>query len=58
MFNFKKKNKWIRFYSLDTGVPDLHPIFPAKKLRRKWRKDALKRESANCLLYTSPSPRD
>ena len=46
MFNFKKKNKWIRFYSLDTGVPDLHPIFPAKKLKRKWRKDALKRESA------------
>ena len=47
MFNlFKKKKKWIRFYSLDTGVPDLHPIFPAKKLRRKWRKDALKRESA------------
>ena len=46
MFNFKKKNKWIRFYSLDSGVPELHPIFPAKKLRRKWRKDALKRESA------------
>ena len=47
MFNlFKKKNKWIRFYSLDTGVAALHPIFPAKKLRRKWRSEALKREHA------------
>ena len=46
MFNFKKKNKWIRFYSLDTGVAALHPLFPAKKLRRKWRSEALKREHA------------
>ncbi len=47
MFNlFKKKNKWIRFYSLDTGVVELHPIFPARRLKRKWRKDALKQEQA------------
>ena len=46
MFNFKKKNKWIRFYSLDTGVAALHPIFPARKLKRKWRSEALKREHA------------
>ena len=47
MFNlFKKKNKWIRFYSLDTGVVELHPIFPARKLKRKWRTEALRRETA------------
>lgn len=47
MFNlFKKKKKWIRFYSLDTGVADLHPIFPARKLKRKWRTDALKYENS------------
>ena len=47
MFNlFKKKNKWIRFYSLDTGVVELHPIFPARRLKRKWWKDALKKEQA------------
>ena len=47
MFNlFKKKKKWIRFYSLDTGVADLHPIFPARKLKRKWRTDALKHENS------------
>ena len=46
MFNlFKKKNKWIRFYSLDTGVAALHPIFSARKLKRKWRNEALKRET-------------
>ena len=29
--------------ALDEGVADLHPIFPARKLHRKWRTDALKK---------------
>ena len=40
---FKKKKKWIRFYSLHEGVSDLHPWIPAKKLKRKWRTEALKK---------------
>ena len=38
---FNRKKKWIRFYSMTPGVADLHPVFPATKLKRKWRKDAL-----------------
>ena len=40
---FKKKKKWIRFYSLHEGVADIYPWIPAKKLKRKWRTDALKK---------------
>lgn len=39
-----KRKKWIRFAALDEGVADLHPIFPARKLHRKWRTDALKQQ--------------
>ena len=39
---FKKKEPWVRFYSVDPGVADLHPWFPARKLHRKWRTDAIK----------------
>lgn len=39
---FKKKKPWIRFYSLDSGVADLHPWYPSRKLYRKWRTDAIK----------------
>ena len=36
MFNlFKKKKPWVRWYSVDAGVADLHPWFPARKLHRK-----------------------
>ena len=44
MFNlFKKKKKWIRFYSLTPGVKDINPWIPASKLKRKWKIDALKK---------------
>ena len=37
MFNlFKKKKKWIRFYSIQPGVEALQPLIPAGKLKRKW----------------------
>ena len=39
-----KRKKWIRFYAMDEGVADLHPIHSARKLRRKWRSDALERQ--------------
>jgi len=42
---FKKKKPWIRFYSVDPGVADLHPWFPARKLHRKWRTDAIKQQN-------------
>ena len=42
LFNRKK---WIRFYSMSTGVADLHPIIPASKLKRKWRKEQLKSQA-------------
>ena len=38
---FNRKKKWIRFYSMQPGVAELHPVFPATKLKRKWRKEAL-----------------
>tara|TARA_Y100001970_G_scaffold277207_1_gene381041 strand:+ start:8180 stop:9064 length:885 start_codon:yes stop_codon:yes gene_type:complete len=40
---FKKKKKWIRFYSLSEGVADMNPWVPAKTLKRKWRTEALKK---------------
>jgi len=43
---FKKRKPWVRFYSIDPGVADLHPWFPARKLHRKWRTDALKAQNA------------
>mgnify|MGYP001185382410 FL=1 len=47
MFNlFKKKKPWVRWYSVDAGVADLHPWFPARKLHRKWRTQALKDQGA------------
>ena len=52
MFNiFKKKKKWVRFYSLTPGVKDLQPWIPAVKLKRKWQIDAIKKHSTkenNC----------
>ena len=38
---FNRKKKWIRFYSMQPGIAELHPVFPATKLKRKWRKEAL-----------------
>ena len=38
---FNRKKKWIRFYSMQPGIAELHQVFPATKLKRKWRKDAL-----------------
>ena len=44
MFNlFKKKKKWIRFYSLHEGVSHMNPWVPAKTLKRKWKTEALKK---------------
>ena len=40
---FKKKKKWVRFYSVQKGVSALQPWIPAKKLKRKWVNDALKK---------------
>ena len=42
LMNMFAKKKWIRFYSVDPGVATLHPLYPARKLHRKWRTDALK----------------
>jgi hypothetical protein len=39
---FKQKKPWIRFYSIDPGVAEITPIYPARKLYRPWRTDALK----------------
>ena len=39
---FKPKKPWIRFYSIDPGVAEITPIYPARKLHRQWRTDALK----------------
>ena len=50
LFNRKK---WIRFYSMQPGVADLHPIFPARKLKRKWRKEQLKSQAhRDAVSYT------
>ena len=38
---FNRKKKWIRFYSMQPGIAELQPVFPATKLKRKWRKEAL-----------------
>ena len=39
MFNFLKKKKPIaRFYSLQEGVADLHPIIPTASVKRPWIK--------------------
>ena len=38
---FKKKKRWIRFYSVQKGVSALQPWIPAKKIKRKWVNDAL-----------------
>ena len=44
MFNlFKKKKKWIRFYSLHEGVSHMNPWLPAKTIKRKWKTEALKK---------------
>tara|TARA_B110000503_G_scaffold89598_1_gene135643 strand:- start:14333 stop:15151 length:819 start_codon:yes stop_codon:yes gene_type:complete len=33
---FKKEKSWIRFYSLEPGVPEVVPIIPAHKMKRAW----------------------
>ena len=40
---FKKKRKWVRFYSVQKGVSALQPWIPAKKVKRKWVTEALKK---------------
>ena len=40
---FKKKKKWVRFYSLQGGVAALNPWLPAKDIKRPWVVDALKK---------------
>ena len=40
---FKKKKKWVRFYSLQGGVAALNPWLPAKDIKRPWVTDALKK---------------
>ena len=48
MFNFFKKKKPIaRFYSLQEGVADLHPINPTASVKRPWIK-----------LPSNPHPND
>ena len=43
LFNiFKKKKPWVRWYSTDPGVADLHPWYPSRKLHRPWSTKALK----------------
>ena len=47
LFNiFKKEKLWVRWYSVDPGVADLHPWSPARKLHRPWRTKALKAQGA------------
>ena len=47
LFNiFKKKKPWVRWYSTDPGVADLHPWYPSRKLHRPWRTKALKDQGA------------
>ena len=51
LMNIFKKKLWVRFYCIDAGVAELNPLFPARKLHRKWRTEALKNQankSSNC----------
>tara|TARA_B100001250_G_scaffold149500_1_gene128093 strand:- start:5499 stop:6371 length:873 start_codon:yes stop_codon:yes gene_type:complete len=41
---FKKKKPWVRWYSVDRGVAELSPWFPAKQLKRPWRMNALREQ--------------
>lgn len=45
LMNIFKKKLWVRFYSVDPGVAELQPWFPARKLHRKWRTEALKAQA-------------
>lgn len=51
---FKKKKPFIRFYSIEPGVADLFPIYPANTFRRPWmlekgtREDEKLGETKNC----------
>ena len=53
---FNRKKKWIRFYSMTPGVADLHPVIPASKLKRKWRKEALTSQAHRDEISTRKCP--
>lgn len=47
---FSKKS-WLRFYSLEPGVPEVMPIVPAHKVKREWMKEPTReatRQTKNC----------
>jgi len=41
----KFQKPWIRFYSMDPGVAEFFPLYPSKKLKRKWRVDVVKEQA-------------
>ena len=53
---FNRKKKWIRFYSMTPGVADLHPVIPASKLKRKWRKEQLRSQAHRDEITTRKCP--
>jgi len=51
-----KEKPWIRFYSLEPGVPEVVPIIPAHKVKREWmqRNDPPDPENGN--MHTKNCP--
>ena len=54
--NIFKKKPNIRFYSLEPGLHDVYPIFPANQLKRDWLKEQEQDNPINGHMPTKNCP--
>jgi hypothetical protein len=52
----KKEKSWIRFYSMEPGVPEVFPVIPSSKLKRPWTLIDQPEDPDNGPMYTKNCP--
>lgn len=52
----KKEKSWVRFYSMEPGVPEIFPIRPSSEIKRSWMDVQQEPDPDNGPMYTKNCP--
>jgi hypothetical protein len=56
LFHKEPEKSWVRFYSMEPGVPEVHPIVPTSKIKRAWQLMKQEPDPDNGPMFTKNCP--
>lgn len=52
----RKEKSWVRFYSVEPGIPEVFPVTPSSKIKRKWMSIEQPDDPDNGPMFTKNCP--